>query len=108
MQARAVPALLGRRRQGLDLRAADLPLPIGSQIVSEHPPVLCYSVAGRLRPWLASLAGLGVSQAQVVVLVERRPTVLGIEESQLLRIVGWLRESGKDIPEIADLLGSSI
>ena len=70
--------------------------------------MLCYSVAGRLRPWLASLAGLGVSQAQVVVLVERRPTVLGIEESQLLRIVGWLRESGKDIPEIADLLGSSI
>lgn len=60
------------------------------QVVTAHPPVLSYSVPGRLSPFWDYLAGLGVTD--VAAAVVRRPSLLGLRvDANLEKIVEYLR-----------------
>jgi len=59
------------------------------QIISAHPPVLCYSVPERLEPFWSYLTELGVPDVKVTVL--RQPSLLGLEvDGNLRKMVEYL------------------
>ena len=67
------------------LKAADV-----AGVVIGHPPVLSYSVEGRLAPLFEFLrSDVGVADAGAAV--ARRPSLLGLELSGLEKIVGYLK-----------------
>lgn len=51
------------------------------QAIALHPALLCYSVPDRLAPFFEYLAGpqLEMSAAEAATVVERRPTILGVQ-----------------------------
>ncbi len=74
-----------------------------------HPPLLSYSVEARLQPFFQYLSGeLGLSAAEAVGVVERRPSLLGVEVDGLRRMVGFLQESGSTREEIIELMATSL
>ena len=75
-----------------------------------HPPLLCYSVADRLQPFFAYLTGpqLGLSPEEAAAVVERRPSLLGVEVGQLERMVGYLQQSGTGREELLELLATTL
>jgi hypothetical protein len=75
---------------------------LATQVISEHPPVLCYSPEERLKPFFQYLESIGVDVQKVV----KRPSLLGLEvNASLRRIVGYLKEvEQRSDEELADLL----
>lgn len=74
-----------------------------------HPPLLSYSVESRLQPFFEYLTGeLGLSAAETVGVVERRPSLLGVGVEGLRRMVGFLQESGSSREEIVELMATSL
>eukprot|EP00879_Flechtneria_rotunda_P011513 GHRR01012026.1.p1 GENE.GHRR01012026.1~~GHRR01012026.1.p1 ORF type:complete len:160 (+),score=40.37 GHRR01012026.1:413-892(+) len=60
------------------------------QVITAHPPVLCYNVTERLKPFWAYLASIGV--ADVAAAVVKRPSLLGLEvHANLRKIVDYLQ-----------------
>jgi hypothetical protein len=60
------------------------------QVISGHPPVLSYSVTGRLEPFWDYLAGIGVADVGAVLVA--RPSLLGLDvHKNLEKIIGYLR-----------------
>jgi hypothetical protein len=80
------------------------------KLVLAFPQVLCYSVESRLGPMFACLTSeMGLSQAQAVSLVSRRPLLLGLADDNLRRIVGFLStQQGASREDIVDLLERSL
>lgn len=77
------------------------------QVVSEHPPVLSYSIDNRLQPFMAYLQEIGIAEPAKAVL--QRPTLLGLDADKNLRaIVGYLQENGHSPEDICHLLQTSI
>lgn len=79
---------------------AQLTLPCGCmpvQVISTHPPVLSYSVDGRLVPFWDYLTQIGVTD--VAAAVVKRPSLLGLSvDANLRKIVDYL-ESIETPPE---------
>jgi hypothetical protein len=80
------------------------------QAITVHPPLLCYSVPDRLQPFFAYLAGpqLGFTAAEAVSVIERRPSLVGVEVGQLEQMVGYLLESGTSREELQELLATTL
>ena len=77
------------------------------QVVSEHPPVLSYSVDNRLQPFMSYLKEIGIAEPAKAVL--QRPTLLGLDADKNLKaIVGYLQDNGHSAEEICHLLQTSI
>lgn len=77
------------------------------QVVSGHPPVLSYSVEGRLRPFWDYLTELGVKD--VAAAVVSRPTLLGLDvDANLRKIVGYLQSVDTPPETIVQYLVKSI
>ena len=77
------------------------------QIISSHPPILCYGVKDHLEPLLASLKEAGLQDP--VQTIAKRPSLLGLKpDASLARILGYLQETGKTQEEIAQLLERSL
>ncbi|CAK0784374.1 hypothetical protein CVIRNUC_007578 [Coccomyxa viridis] len=72
------------------------------KVITDHPPVLCYSAEERIYPFFEFLKSVGISPEKVA----KRPTLLGLEVNKSLRrIVDYLQEvEGKSIDEVAQLL----
>ena len=72
------------------------------QVITDHPPVLCYSAEERIYPFFEFLKSVGISPEKVA----KRPTLLGLEVNKSLRrIVDYLQEAeGKSIDEVAQVL----
>ena len=82
-------------------------MPTVMQVVSGHPPVLCYSPEGRLHDFFLVLAEAGIQEPVNAIL--QRPTLLGLEPDQSLRrIIDYLKENGHSPEHIAELLATSI
>ena len=45
------------------------------QVITDHPPVLCYSAEERIYPFFEFLKSVGISPEKVA----KRPTLLGLE-----------------------------
>ena len=77
------------------------------QVISEHPPTLCYSVSERLQPFWEFLNSIGIeAPAQTVM---KRPSILGLDASKNLRsIVSYLQSVGHSLEEIETFLETSI
>lgn len=57
-------------------------------MIAAHPALLCYSVPDRLQPFFSYLTGeLGLSAGEAAGVVERRPTLVGVEVAGLRRMV---------------------
>lgn len=77
------------------------------QVISDHPPVLSYSIDNRLQPFMAYLREIGIPEPAKAVL--QRPTLLGLDADKNLRaIVGYLQENGHAPEDICHLLQTSI
>ena len=77
------------------------------QVISEHPPVLSYSIDTRLAPFMAYLKEIGIAEPAQAIL--QRPTLLGLDADKNLRqIVGYLQENGHSVEDICKLLQTSI
>ena len=77
------------------------------QVVTEHPPVLSYSVDNRLKPFMLYLKEIGIAEPAKTVL--QRPTLLGLDADKNLRsIVGYLQENGHSVEEICHMLQTTI
>lgn len=77
------------------------------QVITKHPPVLSYSVEGRLKPFWSFLAEIGVPDPMRTVLA--RPTLLGLDADKNLRaIVGYLQANGNSTEDICHMLETSI
>lgn len=60
------------------------------QVITAHPPVLSYDVAGRLQPFWEYMASIGVPD--VAAAVARRPSLLGLDvDANLRKIVDYLQ-----------------
>ena len=80
-----------------------------ARLVSAHPPVLCYSVEGRLQPLWAYLSEeLGLGQERVAAVLEARPSLLGVDAANLRRVVGYLLASGSSLEEVETLLSTTL
>lgn len=67
------------------------------QVISTHPPVLSYSVEGRLVPFWDYLTQIGVTDVAAAVI--KRPSLLGLSvDANLRKIVDYL-ESIETPPE---------
>ena len=86
----------------LEVSADGLKLLCLVQIVTDHPPVLCYNPEERIIPFFDFLKSIGIPTEKVA----KRPTLLGLEVNKSLRrIVNYLQEvEGKSIDEVAVLL----
>lgn len=63
---------------------------LSPQVISAHPPVLSYSVQGRLTPFWEYLTGIGVTD--VAAAVAKRPSLLGLSvDTSLRKIVEYLQ-----------------
>lgn len=83
------------------------PVVMHMQVITEHPPVLSYSIDSRLQPFLAYLSEIGIAEPVKTIL--QRPTLLGLDADKNLRsIVGYLQENGNSVEEICHLLETSI
>ncbi len=78
-----------------------------AQVVLEHPPVLSYSPAERLAPFVEGLAGLGVREPLAIIV--RRPSLLGLSlRENIQRIVSYLQEAGHSMEQIEEMLATTI
>lgn len=60
------------------------------QVITAHPPVLSYSVDGRLVPFWEYLTSIGVPN--VAAAVAKRPSLLGLSvDASLRKIVEYLQ-----------------
>ena len=77
------------------------------QVISEHPPTICYSVPERLQPFWEFLNSIGIeAPAQTVM---KRPSILGLDASKNLRsIVSYLQSVGHSLEEVETFLETSI
>ena len=74
-----------------------------------HPALLCYSVPDRLQPFFEYLtAELGLAAGEAAAVVERRPSLLGVEVGSLRRMVGFLQESGNSREQVVELMSTSL
>lgn len=72
------------------LKAQGLSTPGVVAIIAGHPPVLSYSVDGRLAPFFDYLrTEVGVADAGATVL--KRPSLLGLDLDNIGKIVGYLK-----------------
>lgn len=77
------------------------------EVVTQHPPVLSYSIENRLQPFMAFLKEIGIADPAQTVL--QRPTLLGLDaDNSLCAIVGYLQENGHSSEEVAHLLQTTI
>jgi hypothetical protein len=78
------------------------------QMITDHPPLLSYSVEERLRPfwdYLQREAGI----PDVAAVVARRPSLLGLDvDNNLRRMVGYLQSVDTPPETIAKYLESSL
>ena len=86
---------------------SQLTLGMHMQVISEHPPTICYSVSERLQPFWEFLNSIGIeAPAQTVM---KRPSILGLDASRNLRsIVSYLQSVGHSPEEIETFLETSI
>ena len=72
------------------------------QIITDHPPVLCYNAEERIYPFFEFLKSVGIPPEKMA----KRPTLIGLEVNKgLRRIVDYLQEvEGKSMDEVAELL----
>ena len=65
-------------------------LPVLSvQVITQHPPVLCYDVASRLEPFWLYMRSIGVEDVAAAVM--KRPSLLGLDvDNNLKKIVDYL------------------
>jgi hypothetical protein len=76
------------------------------KVVTNHPPVLCYSVPQRLGPFFEYLTSIGI-EAQTLIL--RRPSLLGLDAHKNLRIiVDYLLANNYTLDQIKEYLATSI
>ncbi|KAF8058891.1 MTERF6 [Scenedesmus sp. PABB004] len=76
-------------------------------VVTAHPPVLSYDVAGRLAPFFDFLASVGVSD--VGAAVSRRPSLLGLDvDGGLRKIVDYLQYVDTPPDKIVQYITQSI
>ena len=81
---------------------------VGS-LVCAHPPVLAYSVEGRIAPLFAYLEELGMDAQRAVTALRRRPNLLGLDpDNNMRRMVDYLQSTGKTQEEALDLLLTSL
>ncbi|KAL4431606.1 hypothetical protein ABPG77_001448 [Micractinium sp. CCAP 211/92] len=83
------------------------------KLIQAHPALLSYRVEERLQPFFAYLTGpapegLALSAQQAAEVVERRPTILGVEVDGLRRMVGFLLESGSSMEEVVEMMATSL
>jgi hypothetical protein len=77
------------------------------QVISAHPPVLSYSVEGRLVPFWDYLTSIGVTD--VAAAVAKRPTILGLSvEASLRKIVEYLQYIETPPEKIVDYICNTI
>lgn len=77
------------------------------QVLAEHPPVLSYSPAERLQPFLEFLTSSGFRDPAAIIL--RRPTTLGLDvDNNLRRIVDYLLVNGYTMEQIEEFLATTI
>jgi hypothetical protein len=72
------------------LKGQGLTTPQVVAVVTGHPPVLSYSVPGRLQPFWEYMAG-EVGLPDVGAALVKRPSLLGLELVNLEKIVGYLK-----------------
>lgn len=83
------------------------------KLIQAHPALLSYRVEDRLQPFFAYLTGpapegLALSAAQAAEVVERRPSILGVEVGSLRRMVGFLLESGSSMEQVVEMMATSL
>lgn len=82
----------------------------GSQLVaaiSAHPPVLCYDVEARLRPFFDYLRSIGVESPGAAV--ASRPSLLGLDvDNGLKKIVEYLQYTETPPDKIVEYITRSI
>lgn len=67
----------------------------------------------RLQPFFEYLTGpapegLALSAQRAAAVVERRPSILGVEVAGLRRMVGFLLESGSSMDEVVEMMATSL
>ncbi|KAK9811922.1 hypothetical protein WJX72_012502 [[Myrmecia] bisecta] len=77
------------------------------RVISEHPPVLSYSVQERLQPFCEYLSSIGIpSPGQMLV---KRPSLLGLKvEDSLQRMVGYLQANDYSLEQIIKFLETTL
>jgi hypothetical protein len=81
-----------------------------SQIILAFPQVLCYSVEDRLEQFFTYFGSesLGLEPNRIVELVRTRPDLLGLQQSNVARMVDYLKENGSSNEEIIHYLATSL
>lgn len=75
------------------------------RLVCAHPPVLAYSVEGRIEPLFEYLAELGLDTEGVVANLTRRPNLLGLDpDLNMRKMVDYLMSTGSTQEEALDYL----
>lgn len=84
------------------------PVP-ASQAILVHPALLSYRVQERLQPFFEYLTGeLGLSPQEAASVVQRRPSIVGVEVDGLRRMVAFLLESGNTKEQVVELMATSL
>jgi hypothetical protein len=80
------------------------------QAILVHPALLSYRVEQRLQPFFAFLAEqpLALSRDEAAVVVQRRPSILGVEVAGLRRMVAFLLESGNSREQVIELMATTL
>ncbi len=87
--------------------AAGLTIRVMTQVISEHPPVLCYSLEERLKPFFDYLEEIGIEQPGKTI--QARPTLLGLEADKNLRkIVDYLQHNEYTHEQIVSYMETSL
>ncbi|EFN53178.1 hypothetical protein CHLNCDRAFT_136986 [Chlorella variabilis] len=79
------------------------------QAILVHPALLSYRVQERLQPFFEYLTGeLGLSPQEAASVVQRRPSIVGVEVDGLRRMVAFLLESGNTKEQVVELMATSL
>ncbi|KAI3436222.1 hypothetical protein D9Q98_002276 [Chlorella vulgaris] len=92
------------------LQAAGLSQEQIAKAILVHPALLSYRVEQRLQPFFAFLAEqpLALSRDEAAVVVQRRPSILGVEVAGLRRMVAFLLESGNSREQVIELMATTL
>lgn len=85
--------------QGLSVRQV-------AAVVTEHPPVLSYSIPDRLSPLMTYLDTVGVQDVPKVIAT--RPSILGLETENIRLIVDYLQANEYTPEQVSEYLSTTI
>lgn len=80
------------------------------QLILAFPQILSYSVEERIQDLLEYLVSdeIGCSIEQVRTMISKRPTIIGLQRSQVEQMIGFLLNNGSTQEEVVAMLESSL